>query len=264
MKLSRFEKTAEYLADSMISHKKIQDYVEEQGGKVRSNANAYSQASLAVSRSKDESERYKNEYMAPLGEAINNAMNILIKKGLTTEEDARNTVSSYLYAKHAPERNKKIIVSEARQKLFYKIPKDSSKGLRDCIEEYLNSKYDNIFSDKPLTSNMNVLNLNAEETKIYFQAVRYIDKKLKGIKDSDKGNNRSGMTDEEALSITSRLESLDTLTALAPLNSAVKKCSRFIIDTWENFWILRLVHSQNRHFRAIFENEHKHRLCMSN
>lgn len=237
--------------DRMRPVKKIMDEVISRGGAIRDNLDPYSQEFLATSRASAEIEDFKNEKYEPLAKAIADAMKVFVEDMGMTAEDARKAVDDYLYARHAPERNKRICTNEIFEEGMKDIPMDKRHLVDDAFEAEL-KRMAGLLYDNQFKGGKNIVSpagLSAEQSKVAMAAVGAMQKKATAIsketaKDEQTGkvvvtaNNRSGMSDAEAEFIMQKYYTPQTQTALDEVSSKVKDCTDFTLDKWLEYGLI--------------------------
>jgi hypothetical protein len=239
------------IQDRMRPVKKIMDEVISRGGAIRDNSDPYSQEFLATSRASAEIEDFKNEKYEPLAKAIADAMKVFVEDMGMTAEDARKAVDDYLYARHAPERNKRICTNEIFEEGMKDIPMDKRHLVDDAFEAEL-KRMAGLLYDNQFKGGKNIVSpagLSAEQSKVAMAAVGAMQKKATAIsketaKDEQTGkvvvtaNNRSGMSDAEAEFIMQKYYTPQTQTALDEVSSKVKDCTDFTLDKWLEYGLI--------------------------
>lgn len=239
------------IQDRMRPVKKIMDEIINRGGTIKDNSDPYSQEFLATSRAASEIEDFKNERYEPLADAIADAMKVFTEDMGMTAEDARKAVDDYLYARHAPERNKRICSNEIFEKGMKEIPMEKRHLVDDAFEAELKRMAEQLY-DNQFRGGKNIVSpqgLTAEQAKVAIAAVGAMQKKTIEISKETmideqtglkvlKGNNRSGMSDAEAEAIMNKVYTPATKAALDNVSVKVKDCTDFTLDKWLEYGLI--------------------------
>lgn len=239
------------IQDRMRPVKKVMDEIINRGGTIKDNSDPYSQEFLATSRAASEIEDFKNERYEPLADAIADAMKVFTEDMGMTAEDARKAVDDYLYARHAPERNKRICSNEIFEKGMKEIPMEKRHLVDDAFEAELKRMAEQLY-DNQFRGGKNIVSpqgLTAEQAKVAIAAVGAMQKKTIEISKETmideqtghkvlKGNNRSGMSDTEAEAIMNKVYTPATKAALDNVSVKVKDCTDFTLDKWLEYGLI--------------------------
>lgn len=245
------DKLLHSIQDRMRPVKKLMDEIISRGGKISENADPYSQEFLASSRAAAEIEDFKNEKYEPLANAIAEAMKVLSEERGWTAEEARKAVDDYLYARHAPERNKQICVNEmvdAGMKVI--APKDA--GLVDDVVKAEIRRIANALYDNQFKGGKNVITprgVSKEQAKVVISVAGAMQKTAleiskEQVKDEVTGqmvlraNNRSGMSDAVAEMLMNSLYTPTTKAVLDEVSARVKDCTDFTLDKWLEYGLI--------------------------
>ena len=258
VKLSRRQVWQERLVDRMISLKEFYDQLKKLGIEVSDDLDPYVTENLAMSRSQTEDARFKDEIYEPLIAKVVEIEKMFVQLGLAKDlKDAYKKVSDFLYARHAPERNKQICIEEIVDKMLGKISKEemalfkdenARKALMAFASRLYNEKYNPSTPQTSSTFAKNLLKTKGEDKAqqlllksfvikfggIIDEAVEDMNKIFK----SEKGTNRSGMSDAEAKEIINNLYSPQTKAMLDKLSELVKQATHFTIDTWYKYSLI--------------------------
>lgn len=252
--LNKWEKTIEALQDRMVSGKKLIEEIKKRGGKVGAFSNFVTEENRSSSRAKAELDDFEDNYFKPILDVVTK----WAKEGKSVDE-----ISLYMMAKHAPERNRHIVIRDARESILYGFNKDlrkaegkrrsatSEKDIKAIDEsikniqtqiDFINSKenagiiaeimrnaYDVAFyhgNKAPLPDTLRsidyMLALNIQKRAISI---------LNGVAKSDIGNNRSGLTDQDASEIILEFEkALKDKKDIISFWDNIRKATRFSLD----------------------------------
>ena len=239
------------IQDRMRPVKKLMDEIIDRGGQIKESSDAYSQDFLTSSRAAAEIEDFKNTRYEPLAKAMADAVGVFVDKFGMTAEQARKAVDDYLYARHAPERNKHICVNEIVDKGMDSIPMDKRHLVNETFVDELRRMagllYDNQFRNGKNQISPN--GLTAEQSKLAIITAGVMQKKTAAISketgiDEATGqtvvtaNNRSGMSDTEANEILSRYYTKDSKATLNEVSAKVKDCTNFTLEKWLEYGLI--------------------------
>lgn len=246
MQMSWIDERIQELQDQMLPVKKIMDEIVRRGGTIKENSDPYSQEFLSTGRAAAEIEGFMDERYEPLAKATSEAIAVLQDKlGLDTEE-ANKAIYDYIYARHAPERNKKICCDEVVSYVLSKVEGTNrrllTKPMLEAISQHISSMYDSKFGKGGTTLSMSGLSYEQKEL------IRSLDliargelNKIATQKDKEGfhvGNNRSGMSDSEAQSIIDRLYNADTKDVFDNISEKIKYCTDFTLDKWLEYGLI--------------------------
>ena len=258
VKLSRRQVWQERLVDRMISLKEFYDQLEKLGVKVSDDLDPYVTENLAMSRSQTEDARFKDEIYEPMIAKVVEIEKMFVQLGLAKDlKDAYKKVSDFLYARHAPERNKQICIEEIVDKMLRKISKEEmalfkDENVRKALMAFASRLYNERYNPTtPKTSSSFAKNLlkTKGEDKAQQLLLKSFVIKFGGIIDeavedmnkifkSEKGTNRSGMSDAEAKEIMNNLYTPQTKEILDELSELVRQATHFTIDTWYKYSLI--------------------------
>ena len=258
VKLSRAMLWQERLVDRMISVTQFYKELKKIGINISDDMDPYVTENLAMSRSQTEDARFKDQIYEPMIAKAIEIEQLFIKLGLATDmADAYKQVSDYLYARHAPERNKQICVEEVANKMLKDLSKEERALFKDTdIRRALMALVSRMYNERansstPKTAELfakNMLKANGQDKaqqlllqSLVIKFAGMVDKAFEDIDSifkSNKGTNRSGMTDADAKVIINRLYTSDTSALLDELSEHVRKATRFTIDTWQKYSLI--------------------------
>lgn len=258
VKLSRMELWRERLLDRMISVNIFYNELKRLGIKISDDTDPYVTENLAMSRSQTEDAQFKKEIYQPLIEQVIEVENLFIELGLAKDrEDAYKKVNNLLYARHAPERNKNICVEEVMEKALRKISSEQMALFKDSdVRGVMTALISRMYNEKsspstPVTSDTfakNMLLAKGADKKQQDQLNSFRGKFAGIVKDakedisnifaSERGTNRSGMTDQEAKDIIAMYYTQDTKQAVDKLSDWVRQSTHFAVDTWYKYSLI--------------------------
>lgn len=258
VKLSRMELWRERLLDRMISVNIFYNELKKLGIKISDDTDPYVTENLAMSRSQTEDAQFKKEIYQPLIEQVIEVENLFIELGLAKDrEDAYKKVNNLLYARHAPERNKNICVEEVMEKALRKISAEQMALFKDSdVRGVMTALISRMYNEKsspstPVTSDTfakNMLLAKGADKKQQDQLNSFRGKFAGIVKDakedisnifaSERGTNRSGMTDQEAKDIMAMYYTKDTKQAVDKLSDWVRQSTHFTVDTWYKYSLI--------------------------
>jgi len=258
VKLSRMELWRERLLDRMISVNIFYNELKKLGIKISDDTDPYVTENLAMSRSQTEDAQFKKEIYQPLIEQVIEVENLFIELGLAKDrEDAYKKVNNLLYARHAPERNKNICVEEVMEKALRKISAEQMSLFKDSdVRGVMTALISRMYNEKsspstPVTSDTfakNMLLARGADKKQQDQLNSFRGKFAGIVKDakedisnifaSERGTNRSGMTDQEAKDIMAMYYTQDTKQAVDKLSDWVRQSTHFTVDTWYKYSLI--------------------------
>lgn len=230
IRLSKFDKVREKLQDRMIALRNLQDEIISRGGEVPLSCNPYIQENLSSSRAKREQDIFKEKYYKPLMDHIDK----MLKSQFGSIEENYTELCHYIIAKHAPERNRKIVCNEVLNIIKGKLSNDLKELIANnslSLIDEIYSLYGEVFyiTDKDLLSIDSLLNdkeldrMSVPKTinRIDYDDIELTDDQIKEIeklryaiienfnkiKSSERSNIRSGYSDAEAVIKADRYES---------------------------------------------------------
>lgn len=252
IKLGFWEARKEKWVDRMHSVAVLKKIITTRHGKITSETDPYMSENLASSRSMYEIDKFKKDMYEPLLNKVVEIQQLFLKKGLVKQAKlAYKAVNDYLYALHAPERNKHICVEEVVDKMMKKLSKEELKHFKSSDHlGVLTALVSRLYNERqdpgtPFTSDMfanNIIkgaskdkeenNLRNEFRKKFTDLVKTSRSDMDKIFKSKRGNNRSGMSDKEAAEIVKKYRTADMQAALDELSAMVQRCNDFTLDTW--------------------------------
>lgn len=246
MQMSWTDQRIQELQDQMLPVRKVMDEIKKRGGVVNENSDPYSQEFLATSRAASEIEGFMDERYKPLAKATNEAIGVFGNVFGMDAEDANKAVYDYIYARHAPERNKKICTDEVTSYVLNKVSGPArrllNKPMLEAISQHVSSLYDSKFNGTRTPLTMSGLSYEQKELIRDLDKVAVIElNKIATMKDKDGnhiGNNRSGMSDEEAKDILGRLYIDETKAALDNVSEKIRYCTDFTLDKWLEYGLI--------------------------
>lgn len=248
--MTNWDKFVDAFINRMRPMEVMADEIIHRGGKMKESSDVLSQEYLSTSRSSGEIEDFTLNRLDSMAKVFAKAMNLFAEKFGMLADDAEKAVYDYLYAKHAPERNKKICIDELIATAKKAISPDKAKLVDEAFLAELNriteQLYDNQFSGAK--NKINIQNVSADQAKLLITLAGVVQKEAKTIasfyaKDAKGnkvyiGNNRSGMNDIEARGIMDRLYNADTASVLDELSDRVKDCTDFTLDKWLEYGMI--------------------------
>lgn len=259
VKLTRSQLWQERLVDRMISIKVLYDQFKKIGIRISDDTDPYITENLAMSRVQTEDAQFKKQIYTPLIEKVMEIEQMFIQMGIAKDEqEAYEKVGDYLYARHAPERNKNICCDEIVEQMMRSIGSSSMElfknpNVRTSLMAFASRLYNERSNpNTPKTAVSFAKNLLKDRGADAQQQAalaafkrRFIDtilveaqQQMDKIFSSSAGTNRSGMSDQEAKDIMSRLYVPETRAALDELSTYVKKATHFTIDTWQKYSLI--------------------------
>lgn len=252
IKLGFWEARKEKWVDRMHSVAVLKKIITTRHGKITSETDPYMSENLASSRSMYEIDKFKKDMYEPLLNKVVEIQQLFLKKGLVKQAKlAYKAVNDYLYALHAPERNKHICVEEVVDKMMKKLSKEELKHFKSSDHRgVLTALVSRLYNERqdpgtPFTSDIfanNIIkgaskdkeenDLRNEFRKKFTDLVKTSRSDMDKIFKSKRGNNRSGMSDKEAAEIVKKYRTADTQAALDELSAMVQRCNDFTLDTW--------------------------------
>lgn len=257
VKLTRAQVWQERMVDRMVAVKVFYDELAKIGIKPSIDMNSYITENLAMSRAQTEDNHFKENIYRPMVEKVIEIEKLFIKIGLAkNDQQAYKLVNDYLYARHAPERNKNICCEEVMEKMMRSIDKIDAGFFKDGARNALMALASRIYNEKnnpSAPSTYKTFAKNIIKTKpddpSHQQAFLQFQKKweklveqaktdMDNIFSSKSGTNRSGMTDAEAKEIMSKVYTDQTKQQLEELSDKVRQSTHFTIDTWEKYGLI--------------------------
>ncbi len=252
IKLSWKETVKEKLIDRMHSVSVLTKLVTTRHGVISSETDPYMSENLASSRSMYEIDKFKKDMYEPLLNKVVEIQQLFLKKGLVKQDKlAYKAVNDYLYALHAPERNKHICVEEVVDKMMKKLSKEELKHFKSSDHRgVLTALVSRLYNERqdpgtPFTSDIfanNIIkgaskdkeenDLRNEFRKKFTELVKTTRSDIDKMFKSKRGTNRSGMSDKEAQEIISKYRTPQTQAVLDELSAMVRRCKDFTLDTW--------------------------------
>lgn len=253
IKLSRGEQFRENWVDKMVTVKMFQDLVKQRGGTVDDNLNPYITENLSLGRQQRENELFQENIYRPMVEQVTAVEKLFVKEGLASKEDAYKAVNDFLYARHAPERNRHVVIGEIEDYITRVITPTEMKFIsgdnpRAEIRALATRIY-NIYASKSpdlaeqFAKNMLITSYKSKDLNERLKEFRnkFIDT-VKGAKEytekvfnSKRGTNRSGMSDKEAKEIIDKYYVKSTQAELDKLSDLVRESTHFTLDTWYKY-----------------------------
>lgn len=251
IEMTNKDKMLHAIQDRMRPVKKLMNEIINRNGVIGGDSDPYTQEFLATSRAAAEIEDFKNQRYEPLAKAMADAMKVFTEQMGMTADEARKAVDDYLYARHAPERNKRICVNEIVEAGMNDIPMDKRHLVDDAFEAELNRMAEELY-DNQFKGGKNVITpqgLSADQLKLAMATVGAMQKKTTAIsketaKDERTGhtvtiaNNRSGMSDAEAEFIINKFYTAQTKAALDEVSARVKDCTNFTLEKWLEYGLI--------------------------
>lgn len=260
--LTSGEKFIETFQDRMISGSKLLAEVKKRGGKVGSFSNFVTEETRSSSRAKAELDDFEDNYFKPMMAFVKD----WVKAGKSLSE-----IETYMMAKHAPERNRFIVKREARESILSNFEKDLRRaenkrrkatsekaidGIDKAIENIqaqisfitneenaslisslVESAYDVAFLGEGGMSIPDYLDSFSFMLAMNYQkkAIAHLEKTAR----SDEGNNRSGMTDDDAAAIVEEFEkSVGGVSQVLPFWKAVNNATHFSLDKSRKYGLI--------------------------
>lgn len=239
--------------------------IEQRGGRINEASDVHSQEFLSASRASAEMEDFNFNKLTPFVDSFAQAMKVFAEKMGMVREDAQQAVYDYLYARHAPERNKRICMDEMLDAAKKGIAPDKVKLMdADFIAELgkvAEQLYDNQFN-----GGTNLINpspaLSPEQNKLLIILAGKMQKEADKISrhfETDAsgksvyiGNNRSGMNDVEAKQLLNKLYTPQTSGALDDVSAKVKVCTDFTLDKWLEYGLIS--QAEYNEYKARYNN----------
>ena len=251
IQMSRWQAFKEHWIDRMHSVAMLKDIITTRHGKITAETDPYMSENLASARSMHEIDSFKKDLFEPILEKVVQIQELFLKNGLVKESKlAYKAVNDYLYAMHAPERNRHICVEEVAEKMLKKLSKEERKFFKSSnTNEVITALVNRIYLEKQTGTNKgadmfaNNIVRGAAATKEENDLLNEFRKKfneltktartdIDKIFSSKRGTNRSGMSDEEAKKIREKYITPDTEAALKELSDMVRRANNFTLDTW--------------------------------
>jgi len=260
--LTKGEKFIEAMQDRMISGSKLIAEVKKRGGKVGTFSNFVSEETRSSSRAKAELDDFEDNYFKPLLSFVEK----WVKAGKSLKE-----IELYMMAKHAPERNRFIVKRQARETILTNYEYDlkraenkRKKATTEAVIEGIDKTIENIQAQINFIKNEENASLVSSlvenaydvaffgegkmaipdylDTFSYLLALNYQKKVISSLENtyrSEEGNNRSGMTDENANSIVDEFEkSIGDTAEISKFWKAVNKATHFSLEKSRKYGLI--------------------------
>ncbi len=253
IKLTRGEQFRENWVDKMVTVKMFQDLVKKRGGSVEDNLNPYITENLSLGRQQRENELFQENIYRPMVEQVTAIEKLFVKEGLASKEDAYKAVNDFLYARHAPERNRHVVIGEIEDYITRAITPaemkfisgDNPRAEIRALATRIYNIYANGVADTSEVFAKNMLNTRYKSKDLNERLKEFRNKFLgtvKGAKEytekvfnSKRGTNRSGMSDKEAKEILDKYYVKSTQAELDKLSDLVRESTHFTLDTWYKY-----------------------------
>ena len=253
IKLTRGEQLRENWVDKMLTVKMLQDLVKKRGGTVDDNLNPYITENLSLGRQQRENELFQENIYRPMVEQVTAIEKLFVKEGLASKEDAYKAVNDFLYARHAPERNRHVVIGEIENYITRAITPEEMKFISGdnpraeirALATRIYNVYANGVADTSEVFAKNMLNTRYKSKDLNERLKEFRNKFLgtvKGAKEytekvfnSKRGTNRSGMSDKEAKEILNKYYVKSTQAELDKLSDLVRESTHFTLDTWYKY-----------------------------
>lgn len=253
IKLSRGEQFRENWVDKMVTVKMFQDLVKKRGGSVDDNLNPYITENLSLGRQQREYQQFQENIYRPMVEQVTAVEKLFVEKELASEEDAYKAVNDFLYARHAPERNRVVMINEIENYITRVITPEEMKFISGdnpraeirALATRIYNVYANGVADTSEVFAKNMLNTRYKSKDLNERLKEFRNKFLSTVKgakeytekvfNSKKGTNRSGMSDKEAKEILDKYYVKSTQAELDKLSDLVRESTHFTLDTWYKY-----------------------------
>ena len=257
IKMSWWDEWKEHWVDRMHSVAILKKIITTRHGAISAETDPYMSENLASARSMHEIDKFKKDIYEPLLQKVVDIQQLFVKLKLCNPKLAYKAVNDYLYAMHAPERNKHICVEEVVDKMMKKLSKEELKffkssnqrgALISLVGRMYNERRD---PDTPFTSDTFANNIikGAAKTKEENELLNEFRKKfteltktartdIDKIFKSKRGTNRSGMSDQEAKEILAKYVTPETKPLLEQLSAIVRRSNNFTLDTWLKYSLI--------------------------
>ena len=266
VKLTRSQLWQERLVDRMIAVKILYDQMKKIGITISDDTNPYITENLAMSRVQTEDTQFKKQIYTPLIDKVMEVENLFIELGLAAnQQEAYKAVGEFLYARHAPERNKNICCQEVVDMMLRAIGSKNIELFKDAnVRESLMAFASRMYNEKSNPSTPKTAmtfaktllkdrgadaqqqaELNAFRIRFVSIILTQAQEQMDRIFASDAGTNRSGMTDQDARVIMNRLYTPQTQVLLDELSNHVRRATHFTIDTWLKYSLVNEQTAQN-------------------
>ena len=253
IKLTRGEQFRENWVDKMVTVKMFQDLVKKRGGSIEDNLNPYITENLSLGRQQRENELFQENIYRPMVEQVTAIEKLFVKERLASKDDAYKAVNDFLYARHAPERNRHVVIGEIEDYITRAITPTEMKFISGdnpraeirTLATRIYNIYANGVADTSEVFAKNMLNTRYKSKDLNERLKEFRNKFLdtvKGAKEytekvfnSKKGTNRSGMSDKEAKEIIDKYYVKSTQAELDKLSDLVRESTHFTLDTWYKY-----------------------------
>lgn len=253
IKLTRGEQLRENWVDKMLTVKMLQDLVKKRGGTVDDNLNPYITENLSLGRQQRENELFQENIYRPMVEQVTAIEKLFVKEGLASKDEAYKAVNDFLYARHAPERNRHVMIGEIENYITRAITPEEMKFISGdnpraeirALATRIYNVYANGVADTSEVFAKNMLNTRYKSKDLNERLKEFRNKFLgtvKGAKEytekvfnSKRGTNRSGMSDKEAKEILNKYYVKSTQAELDKLSDLVRESTHFTLDTWYKY-----------------------------
>ncbi len=257
IKMSWWDEWKEHWVDRMHSVAILKKIITTRHGAISAETDPYMSENLASARSMHEIDKFKKDIYEPLLQKVVDIQQLFVKLKLCNPKLAYKAVNDYLYAMHAPERNKHICVEEVVDKMMKKLSKEElkffkSSNQRDALISLVGRMYNERRDpNTPFTSDTFANNIikGAAKTKEENELLNEFRKKfteltktartdIDKIFKSKRGTNRSGMSDQEAKEILAKYVTPETKPLLEQLSAIVRRSNNFTLDTWLKYSLI--------------------------
>lgn len=257
IKMSWWDEWKEHWVDRMHSVAILKKIITTRHGAISAETDPYMSENLASARSMHEIDKFKKDIYEPLLQKVVDIQQLFVKLKLCNPKLAYKAVNDYLYAMHAPERNKHICVEEVVDKMMKKLSKEELKFFKSSNQRgALISLVGRMYNERrdpntPFTSDTFANNIikGAAKTKEENELLNEFRKKfteltktartdVDKIFKSKRGTNRSGMSDQEAKEILAKYVTPETKPLLEQLSAIVRRSNNFTLDTWLKYSLI--------------------------
>jgi hypothetical protein len=234
-KFNWLDRRIQSLKDNAIAIKRFQNEVLNRHGVINDDSDAYNQIPLSAKKAAFDIAFFDSNYYAPMLKQLTKVAKLFAKDGVSIF-DARDKVVNFLYAKHAPERNRKIAIDKIRETVFASYgsaieQNNMTKFISDIIPVIYDKTYRNGNSSYSTSS------LSSEQFDVYNDVMEII----KDWTSRHQIINESGVTDEQAERVIKNMyttQNDEVKKELDALLRDIKLCNNYVLDSWLEYGLI--------------------------
>ena len=231
IELTDTQKRIERWQNRMISVRTLMNTIRERGGTIGDFSNPYVNETLSTSRAKAELDDFQENYYQSILDDVKSLLSLS-----RTYED----INLYLIAKHAAERNRVITSREVYEYINLSRISLQDRELLDkhrgILDRMIKNGYSVVFEGG--IAEMDLSGLNQVESIVANSIRNSIIKRLNYIKQSENGNTRSGLSNEDAAGIVASFEDGVDQEIIDSLWSNIRRSTEFSLEKSRKYGLI--------------------------